>query len=655
MDAEPTGAKLRPFVINRHGRMVFPSSYFPNLDFSTFATLPQFERAVQRDFEVKAPTGTDIVQRIDGGNYASRFDLLRDLGLNLFWVNRYAMTMYVKRPTRWRDVAKRSDDVFLPVVTPWEDGARKVAAVEAAYRELPAAWDAVVEDRIFSLLFDVFRHKRHHATELPAIKPTVAELLERPDALTFCLPSHDPDFEIFSAEQILDHQEEVPELESLSRWAMVLHNQYPWDRSATRLVEVGRLAPDDFVIVFTPRSPDVSTFIRQARKAAPAPELVPAPVESHHPIRPYPTIDVHRQFKIMPRIEALSAVRGELVCTNDDVIRNTAFNWSPMSAAEIEEKTGIEARAYSERPLHNLALDAARAALARSGRQPEEIGAVYVCTCTNTRLVPSMASWLSGELGIYQTHASCDLVAACAGFPYGLAEAVRVLQEIDRPILVVCAEKFSDKIGNVRTSRMLFGDGAAAVVIGPAPEGAETDIEFLQTYASGPVSEVNSIIWPNPEFDGDLTVYGPEVKALAKRYLNQMVDEMRQLPARRGGGSLLDEVDGMVPHQANKVMLRELAAKAGIPADKVYFNIERMGNVSSASIPIALHDAVAEGVVDRPMRLFCPGFGAGAVGGFVVLRLDPAVVVLERAAAGTTSGAGDGRDTSSEDVRIGFA
>jgi 3-oxoacyl-[acyl-carrier-protein] synthase-3 len=220
---------------------------------------------------------------------------------------------------------------------------------------------------------------------------------------------------------------------------------------------------------------------------------------------------------------------------------------------------------------------------------------------------------------------------------------------------VVCAEKFSDKIGNVRTSRMLFGDGAAAVVIGPAPEGAETDIEFLQTYASGPVSEVNSIIWPNPEFDGDLTVYGPEVKALAKRYLNQMVDEMRQLPARRGGGSLLDEVDGMVPHQANKVMLRELAAKAGIPADKVYFNIERMGNVSSASIPIALHDAVAEGVVDRPMRLFCPGFGAGAVGGFVVLRLDPAVVVLERAAAGTTSGAGDGRDTSSEDVRIGFA
>ena len=78
---------------------------------------------------------------------------------------------------------------------------------------------------------------------------------------------------------------------------------------------------------------------------------------------------------------------------------------------------------------------------------------------------------------------------------------------------MVCAEKFSDKIGSVRPSRMIFGDGAAALVIGARrPEGEQTDIEVLQTYASGPVSEVNSIIWPNPEFDNNITVYGPEVK-----------------------------------------------------------------------------------------------------------------------------------------------
>src|SRR2546428_2915541 len=129
-------------------------------------------------------------------------------------------------------------------------------------------------------------------------------------------------------------------------------------------------------------------------------------------------------------------------------------------------------------------------------------------------MMPSLATWLSGQLGMFQTHVSCDMVAACAGLPYGLAEAVRLLQEVERPVLVVCGERFSDKIGTVRTSRMIFGDGAAALVVGPAPAGAPPDIEWFQTYASGPMSEVDSIIWPNPEFDNNITVYGPEVKAL---------------------------------------------------------------------------------------------------------------------------------------------
>src|SRR6185369_3532080 len=140
-------------------------------------------------------------------------------------------------------------------------------------------------------------------------------------------------------------------------------------------------------------------------------------------------------------------------------------------------------------------------------------------------LIPSVATWLSGRLGIHQTHASFDLVAACAGFPYGLSAATRLLQEVERPVLVVCAEKFSDKIGTVRPPRMIFGDGAAALVIGPAAPGEQTDIEVLQTYAGGPVTEVNSIIWPNPEFDNNITVYGPEVRSLAGRYLRQMIDE----------------------------------------------------------------------------------------------------------------------------------
>jgi 3-oxoacyl-[acyl-carrier-protein] synthase III len=106
-----------------------------------------------------------------------------------------------------------------------------------------------------------------------------------------------------------------------------------------------------------------------------------------------------------------------------------------------------------------------------------------------------------------------------------------------------------------------------------------------------------------------------------------MLAELRALPHPDGGpGSLLDAVDLIVPHQANKTMVVAIARAAGVPPERLYFDIERVGNTSSASIPIALHDAVHEGVLDRPMRVFAPGFGAGAVGGYAVLRVDPAIV-----------------------------
>src|ERR1019366_5705006 len=150
-------------------------------------------------------------------------------------------------------------------------------------------------------------------------------------------------------------------------------------------------------------------------------------------------------------------------------------------------------------------------------------------------------------------------------------------------------------VGNVRPSRMIFGDGAAAFVVGPAPAGEAPDIEYLQTYASGPASQVNSIIWPDP--DG--------AKA-----------------------SLLESVDLVVPHQANKTMVIDLAKQAGLSEDSLYFNVETVGNASSASIPLAIHDAVRDGVIKEPTRIFAPGFGAGAVAGYAVMRIDPAVVAI---------------------------
>jgi len=275
-------------------------------------------------------------------------------------------------------------------------------------------------------------------------------------------------------------------------------------------------------------------------------------------------------------------------------------------------------------------------------------------------MIPSLATWLSGELGIYQTHASCDIIAACAGMAYGLSDATRILQEVQRPVLVVCVEKFSDKIGNVRTSRMLFGDGAAAIVLGVAAQGEPPDIEYLQSYASGPASEVNSILWPNPAFDNNITIFGPEVKSLAGRYLMQMIEEIKALPDPDGKApSLLDSIDLIVPHQANMTMVTELATQAGLSLDSVYFNIAQVGNASSASIPLAIHDAVRDGVIKEPVRIFAPGFGAGAVAGYAVMRVDPAVVVVTDPSAlhAPTPDSGTAApppEQSSEDVRLAF-
>jgi 3-oxoacyl-[acyl-carrier-protein] synthase III len=649
---------MQSYELNKHGKLVFPSNCFPDLDLSNFDTVEQLDAVVRRDFDSKAPTGTEILEQIKSGAYRTKFALMRDMALNLFWANRFKITMYDVWPTRWADVPRSRDDIFVPILTPWEESETKVAAVASAYPNLPAQWDAEVEDSIFEVLFDVFGHRRNHATRLSAVIPTVADLLSDPGNQTLRLNRYDPDFRRYSYAEIIDCNEDVAELEALRRWSMVLHNQYPWARSEAALAAVEDLRDDDYVVVFHPRDPGVRQFLSRVAAGAAPSTTHPAVPEVCAPVRPYPAIDVRNDLAVQPRIEAISAAHGDQVCTNEDIIRNSAYNWSPMSADDISAKTGIEERRYTSDSLEDLSLRAARSALAHAQVGPSEIGAVIVCTCTSSRLMPSLATWLSGALGIQQTLCSFDLVAACAGLSYGLAESLRILQQARRPVLLVCAEKFSDKIGNVRPSRMIFGDGASAIVLGVAPEGSPPDIEYMQTYASGPTSQVNSILWPNPEFANNVTVFGPEVKALAGRYLRQMLDDIGSLPDPDGvADSLLASVDLIVPHQANKTMVIDLATGAGLTPDQLYFNIERVGNASSASIPLAIHDAVRDGVITGPTRVFAPGFGAGAVAGYAILRIDPAVMAPDEQAASTAESAVDPEShtvTTGADMALAF-
>ena len=175
---------MKPFRLNQHGRLVFPSSIFVELDFSIITDLDHLEAIIRRDFEVKAPTGSEIAERAAAGAYSTRYDLLRDIGLNLFWANRFALAMYDKQPTRWRDVPKTSDDVFVPLLQPWEDREAKVASVRKAYGQLPAKWNGPAEDGLFDMLFDVFSNKLYNAAELSPIKATIAEALAAADAVS---------------------------------------------------------------------------------------------------------------------------------------------------------------------------------------------------------------------------------------------------------------------------------------------------------------------------------------------------------------------------------------------------------------------------------------------------------------------------------------
>ncbi|MGV5047170.1 ketoacyl-ACP synthase III [Rhodococcus pyridinivorans] len=627
---------MQPFELNRHGRIVFPSNFVPELDFSTLSSVDHLDAVIRRDFDTKAPTVSEILSRHELGKYASKFEIMRDMALNVFWADRFPLMMFERRVIRWGDVPRNRDDVYMPRLTPWPEAEERLGAVEEAYRALPRAWDSAAEDRIFDRLFAVFGSRRHFAGDLPTVKPTVPQLISDPENITLRVRHYDPNHPVFGYDEILDCHEDVAELEALSRWSMVLHNQQPWDGSETELVRVADLKDDDYVVASHPRNREVQRFINQVMSGRTRKATSYTRHEPVAPSAPYPAVDVRSEFAIAPRIDAIAVAHGDQVCTNEDLIRNTAYNWSPMSADEITAKTGIEQRRYTSGTFEDLALTAAKQAITHAGVGPQDIGAVITCTCTSGRLIPSLATWISGELGIGQTHASFDLIAACAGMPYGLAEATRILQQVKRPVLVVCVEKFSDKIGTVRPSRMIFGDGAAAMVISPAAEGEAPDLEFFNSYASGPTSEVNSIIWPNPDFDNFITVYGPEVKTLAGRYLAQMLDEIKALPSPDDAErSLLDDIDLIVPHQANKTMVIELAANAGLSADRLYFNIEKVGNTSSASIPLAIHDAVREGVITEPVRIFAPGFGAGAVAGYTVMRIDPKVVVaFEEADAG---------------------
>src|SRR5438093_622337 len=259
---------MKRFVVDRHGRIVFPFNFFPALDVSVFERLDQLEAVIRRDFADKARTQAEIVARVDTGGYIGRYELLRDLATNLFWANRYVMTMYDTRPTRWRDVPRRRGDVFLPVVTPIDPGPVS-AVIETGYRALSPTWDAATERTIFGLLIEILRNRGGVELDAHAIVPTVAEARADSRARIYEISTYDPDYPVYRYNDVVGYRHRVPELEALMRHATVLRSEFPWNLEDTRCTAIGDLRGDEVVLLLHPRTDEVRRFLDRM-KAPPA-------------------------------------------------------------------------------------------------------------------------------------------------------------------------------------------------------------------------------------------------------------------------------------------------------------------------------------------------------------------------------------------------
>jgi 3-oxoacyl-[acyl-carrier-protein] synthase-3 len=308
-------------------------------------------------------------------------------------------------------------------------------------------------------------------------------------------------------------------------------------------------------------------------------------------------------------ITGLGAYAPDRVLTNDDLAKlvDTSDEW-------IMERTGIRERriAAPEQALSDLALPACRDALEQAGVQAHEIDYLVCATVTPDMAFPTSAAILADTLGMPDA-AAYDLSAGCTGFMYALAQAYGMIASgLCSKALVVGGDILSRILDwSDRSTLVLFGDGAGAVVLERVEGGGFLGFElgadggggeFLWLPGSG------SRIFENS--DKYVKMHGREVFKFATRVL---VTSAERVLAECGRS--IDEVDVYVPHQANVRIIDHAARKLGIPQDRVVVNVDRYGNTSSGSIPLALADAAADGRLRPGSLVLMTGMGAGLTWG----------------------------------------
>ena len=317
-------------------------------------------------------------------------------------------------------------------------------------------------------------------------------------------------------------------------------------------------------------------------------------------------------------IAGVGAAVPELIVTNAEI--ETRFG---VEAGWIEGRTGVRERRITRTPgeLVDLAEEASRRALDSAGVEVGDIDEVVVATTSGPYLFPSLACLINERLGIAEAPAF-DVAAACAGFPYALTVADRAIRSGDREcILVLGADRLSAACEpSDRVTAALFGDGAGAVVLrstesnGEQPRGILTHrlralggLWSILRLPSGGHAPGGGEAW--------MRMDGTEVFRAAVEHLVALTREVLE-----EAGLTAEDVGVLVPHQANVRIIRRMIAQLGIDDDRVEVNLERFGNTSAASIPIALADAVAAGRLGRGDVLVLNAVGGGMTAGAVVAR-----------------------------------
>lgn len=304
----------------------------------------------------------------------------------------------------------------------------------------------------------------------------------------------------------------------------------------------------------------------------------------------------------------------ERIVTNDDLAE-----FVETSDAWIQERTGIRERrmATREEALSDIALPAAREALQEAGVEGRDIDLLIVATVTPDMAFPATSCLLADALGMPDA-AAYDLSAGCTGFMYALAQAYAMLASgLARRALVVGGDLLSKLLDwDDRSTLVLFGDGAGAVVLERVATGGFLGFELGADGGGGVhlwLPGSGSRAFDDP--DAHVKMNGREVFKFATRI---MVSSAEKILTQCG--RTVDEVDVYVPHQANRRIIDHAARKLGIPAEKVVINVDRYGNTSSGSIPLALADARAEGRLREGELVLMTGMGAGLTWGSALME-----------------------------------